>query len=72
MNIEAKCGNCGFCKEMTGPYDTDDCHVCMRGSLVPAIKPEGKCAHMAEGFGPIEPLSRELLNNQLINITYYG
>ena len=72
MNIEAGCGNCGFCKGMTGPHDTDDCYVCMRGSPVLAVKPEGKCAHMVEGFEPIESLSRGLLDNQLGNIMYYG
>lgn len=40
MNIEAKCKNCRFCKEMTGPHDTDNYYVCMRGSLVLTIKPE--------------------------------
>ncbi|WEY17601.1 hypothetical protein [Kolpuevirus frurule] len=72
MNIEAKCKNCRFCKEMTGPHDTDNYYVCMRGSLVLTIKPEEKCAHIVEGFEPIESLSRELLNNQLRNIMYYG
>lgn len=48
MNIEAKCKNCRFCKEMTGPYDTDNYYVCMRGSLVLTIKPEEKCAHIVE------------------------
>lgn len=72
MNIEAKCKNCRFCKEMTGPYDTDNYYVCMRGSLVLTIKPEEKCAHIVEGFEPIESLLRELLNNKLRNIMYYG
>lgn len=72
MNIEAKCKNCRFCKEMTGPYDTDNYYVYMRGSLVLTIKPEEKCAYIVEGFEPIESLSRELLNNQLRNIMYYG
>ena len=49
MNIEAKCKNCRFCKEMTGPHDTDNYYVCMRGSLVLTIKPEEKCAHIVEG-----------------------
>lgn len=31
MNIEAKCKNCRFCKEMTGPHDTDNYYVCMQG-----------------------------------------
>lgn len=29
MNIEAKCKNCRFCKEMAGPYDTDNYYICM-------------------------------------------
>lgn len=49
MNIEAKCKNCRFCKEMTGPYDTDNYYICIRGSLVLTIKPEEKCAHIVEG-----------------------
>ena len=31
MNIEAKCKNCRFCKEMTGPYDTDNYYICIQG-----------------------------------------
>ena len=71
MNIEAKCKNCRFCKEMTGPYDTDNCCICMRGSLVLTIKPEEKCAHTVEGFEPIESLSRELLNDKINKASQY-
>lgn len=60
MNIEAKCKNCRFCKEMTGPYDTDNYYIC--------TKPEEKCAHIVEGFEPTESLLREFWYNQLKNI----
>lgn len=64
MNIEAKCKNCRFCKEMTGPYDTDNYYICMRGSLAITVKPEEKCAHIVEGFEPTESLLRELWRSQ--------
>lgn len=67
MNIEAKCKNCRFYKEMTGPHDTDNYYVCVRGSLVLTIKPEEKCAHIVEGFEPTESLLREFWYNQLKN-----
>ena len=77
MDIEAECKNCRFCKEMTGPYDTGNYYVCMRGGSALAVKPEGKCAHIVEGFEPTESLLRESLlreswYNQLKNIVWYG
>jgi hypothetical protein len=53
---------------MTGPYDTDNYYICMRGSLVLTIKPEEKCAHIVEGFEPTESLLREFWYDQLKNI----
>lgn len=64
MNIEAKCKNCRFCKEMAGPYDTDNYYICMYGSLVLTVEPEKKCAHVIESFEPTESLLREYWRSQ--------